>query len=105
MEAGAFGFLGPNGAGKTTTIRHLNGVHQTSKRQLFDQWDELLAATRTNPKKFRLHPWRNDFFDDMTGSEFIKFIAKYRGNAENGRAKELLDRFELDPIRQDQENE
>ena len=33
----------------------------------------------------------------MTGSEFIKFIAKYRGNTENGRAKELLDRFELDP--------
>ena len=61
VEAGAFGFLGPNGAGKTTTIRHLMGFIKPSKRQLFDQWDELLAATRTNPKKFRLHPWRNDF--------------------------------------------
>ena len=41
----------------------------------------------------------------MTGSEFIKFIAKYRGNAENGRAKELLDRFELDPNGKIKKNE
>ena len=37
------------------------------------------------------------FFEDMTGWEFLQFEAKYRGMKGLGRARELLDRFELEP--------
>lgn len=36
------------------------------------------------------------FFDDMTGADFLDFMAKYRKIKSNSRTKELLDRFELD---------
>ena len=37
------------------------------------------------------------FFDDMTGTQFLSFMTKYRKTKSNGRTKELLERFELDP--------
>lgn len=37
------------------------------------------------------------FFDDMTGTEFLKFVSKYKGITNPDRKKELLERFELDP--------
>ena len=36
------------------------------------------------------------FFDDMTGMEFLNFMATYRNTKSNSRAKELIYRFELD---------
>ncbi|MEG0379107.1 MAG: ABC transporter ATP-binding protein, partial [Eubacterium sp.] len=37
------------------------------------------------------------FFNTMTGTEFIRFMAEMRGMKEKGRMKALLDFFELDP--------
>lgn len=97
VETGAFGFLGPNGAGKTTTIRHLMGFIKPQSGSCsingLDCWQQREQIQRN----LGYIPGEMTFFDDMTGTEFINFIAKYRGNTENGRAKELLDRFELDP--------
>ena len=42
-------------------------------------------------------PGEISFFDDMTGVEFLRFAASYRGLRALSRQKELLDRFELDP--------
>jgi ABC-2 type transport system ATP-binding protein len=42
-------------------------------------------------------PGEISFFDDMTGSDYLTFLAKYRGMKSEGRRKELLDRFELSP--------
>ena len=42
-------------------------------------------------------PGEISFFDDMSGTEFLKFIAEYRKTGARSRQKELLERFELDP--------
>ena len=42
-------------------------------------------------------PGEISFFDDMTGTEFLKFIAQYRKISTQSRKEELLERFELDP--------
>ena len=96
-EGEVFGFLGPNGAGKTTTIRHLMGFlkPQTGKCMIggLDCWndrDQIQARLGYIPGEI-------SFFDDMTGAEFLKFIAAYRNIGENNRSKELMDRFELNP--------
>jgi len=92
-----FGFLGPNGAGKTTTIRHLMGFLKPESGYCTidgkDCWKNRVDIQKT----LGYIPGEMVFFDDMTGTEFLSFMAKYRKADSNGRTKELLDRFELDP--------
>jgi len=92
-----FGFLGPNGAGKTTTIRHLMGFIKPKKGGCIiggkDCWRDSAAIQKT----LGYIPGEIAFFDDMTGTDFLNFTMKYRRTKANGRMKELLDRFELDP--------
>ncbi|NLV58068.1 MAG: ABC transporter ATP-binding protein [Clostridiales bacterium] len=91
-----FGFLGPNGAGKTTTIRHLMGFLKPEKGYCtiggMDCWKDRADIQKT----LGYIPGEMVFFDDMTGLEFLSFMAKYRRIKSNGRTRELLDRFELD---------
>ena len=42
-------------------------------------------------------PGEISFFEDMTGAEFLKFIAEYRKIGTQNRKEELLERFELEP--------
>jgi ABC-2 type transport system ATP-binding protein len=93
----AFGFLGPNGAGKTTTIRHLMGFIRPKTGSCSiggrDCWTQSAAIQKT----LGYIPGEIAFFDDMAGTDYLKFIARYRGDRFEGRKKELIDRFELDP--------
>ena len=95
-EGESFGFLGPNGAGKTTTIRHLlgyirphSGTTQILGKDTWYQADEIQDYLGYVPGEIA-------FFDEMTGTEFLKFIQKYRGLKNVTLQKELIDRFELD---------
>lgn len=96
-EGEVFGFLGPNGAGKTTTIRHLMGFLRPQSGECkinhMDCWQDRESIQET----LGYIPGEISFFDDMTGTEFLKFAAKYRGLDNDNRQKELLERFELDP--------
>ncbi len=92
----AFGFLGPNGAGKTTTIRHLMGfLKPQSGKCTIDGLDCWSQRDKVQAKLGYI-PGEISFFDDMSGTEFLKFIAEYRKLGTN-RKEELLERFELDP--------
>lgn len=96
-EGEVFGFLGPNGAGKTTTIRHLMGFIKNKSGKCtikgMDCWKDSAQIQKT----LGYIPGEINFFDDMTGTEFLKFLSNYRGLSDLDRQKELLDRFELDP--------
>lgn len=93
-----FGFLGPNGAGKTTTIRHLMGFLRPQKGECriggLNCWGEAAVIQ----KNLGYIPGEIAFFDDMTGSGFLKFLARYRGMKGEGRTAELVQRFDLDPV-------
>ncbi|MEE1029089.1 MAG: ABC transporter ATP-binding protein [Agathobacter sp.] len=93
----SFGFLGPNGAGKTTTIRHLMGFIKSQSGSCtisgMDCWKERDKIQ----KSLGYIPGEINFFDDMTGIEFLNFIAKYKGITKLVKQKELIERFELDP--------
>jgi len=92
-----FGFLGPNGAGKTTTIRHLTGFLKPEKGCCTiggrDCWKDRAYIQKT----LGYIPGEIMFFEDMTGTEFLSFMANYRKIKSAGRTKELLERFDLDP--------
>jgi ABC-2 type transport system ATP-binding protein len=91
-----FGFLGPNGAGKTTTIRHLMGFLKPEKGYCTIGGKDCWKDRADIQKNLGYIPGEMVFFDDMTGTDFLAFMAKYRKVKSNGRTKELLDRFELD---------
>lgn len=91
-----FGFLGPNGAGKTTTIRHLMGFLKPAQGCCVINGMDCWENSADIQKNLGYIPGEMAFFDDMTGMEFLSFIAKYRKMKVPGRTKELLDRFELD---------
>jgi ABC-2 type transport system ATP-binding protein len=91
-----FGFLGPNGAGKTTTIRHLMGFLKPVKGYCAIGGMDCWRNSADIQKNLGYIPGEMAFFDDMTGMDFLIFMAKYRKTKTNGRTKELLDRFELD---------
>ena len=93
----AFGFLGPNGAGKTTTIRHLMGFLRAKAGGCAIGGMDCWAQRDRIQERLGYIPGEICFFQDMTGAEFLRFTAAYRGMASTARQKELLERFELDP--------
>ena len=92
-----FGFLGPNGAGKTTTIRHLMGFLQARAGQCTINGMDCWKDRDKIQKILGYIPGEISFFDDMSGTEFLDFIGKYRRNPADSRRKELVERFELNP--------
>ena len=92
-----FGFLGPNGAGKTTTIRHLMGFIKPKAGKCTIGGLDCWTQSSEIQKNLGYIPGEINFFDDMNGTEFLDFSAKYRGFQDRGRKKALLERFELNP--------
>ncbi len=92
-----FGFLGPNGAGKTTTIRHLMGfVHQDQGSCHILGYDCARESSKIQEKLGYL-PGEIAFMNEMTGMQFIRFIAKMKKCKDLTYAIELMRRFELNP--------
>ncbi|MDY5278172.1 ATP-binding cassette domain-containing protein [Sharpea porci] len=89
-----FGFLGLNGAGKTTTIRHLVGFIKNQSGTCTINGHDCWKESAYINKHLGYIPGEMAFFDDMTGQEFLAFMAKYRGYVDIKRQQEL---FELNP--------
>lgn len=92
-----FRFLGPNGAGKSTTIRHLMGFIQADQGSCQINGLDCLRDHARIQQALGYLPGEIAFMDDMTGLEFIKFMAKMKGMTDLTKAYELMERFELNP--------
>ncbi|WP_024615354.1 ABC transporter ATP-binding protein [Clostridium sp. Ade.TY] len=92
-----FGFLGPNGAGKTTTIRHLMGFIHSNKGNCLINGMDCSKDSYKIQEILGYLPGEIAFMDDMTGIEFIHFIADMKGLKDFNKALELIKMFELDP--------
>lgn len=94
-EGEVFGFIGPNGAGKSTTIRHLMGFLKpdsgTASINHFDCWD---ASSKIKDKLGYL-PGEIVYPDGMSAAEFIKLQEEMHNKKGRSRAKELIQRFQL----------
>jgi len=97
QKGDVFGYLGPNGAGKTTTIRHLMGFLNSDKgSSLVLGYDSRVDSSKIQ-KKVGYLPGEIAFFENMTGIEFLKFMAKMKGMKDLSRMNNLIQRLELDP--------
>lgn len=102
-----FGFLGPNGAGKTTTLKMLMGILKADDGRVLFQGKDVIKDPMLAKRKFSYVPDNPDIYDDMTGIDYLRFIASvYAVPKKNAYDKisQLSDLFEIkmalpDPIR------
>lgn len=91
------GFLGPNGAGKTTTIRQLMGFIRPDSGSVRIEGMDCFTQAAQIERNLGYLPGEIAFMDDMTGIQFIHFIAGMKGLRDLSRAEELIRIFELNP--------
>lgn len=91
------GFLGPNGAGKSTTIRVLLGLLRaesgTASLLGGDPWSQAAELHR----RIAYIPGDVNLWPNLTGGEVIDALGRMRGDLDEKRRADMLDRFELDP--------
>lgn len=91
------GFLGPNGAGKTTTIRQLMGFIKPDKGTVSILGKDCFKDAKSIQNNVGYLPGEITFMDDISGHDFIKFIADLKGIKSMDKAHELIEYFELNP--------
>lgn len=91
-----FGFLGPNGAGKTTTIRHLMGFTKAQEGKLYISGKDCWKSAAIIKHDVGYLPGELAFPKNMTGDQFIKFMADERQVTDMTRTEDLKEIFELD---------
>ncbi|MGZ4741049.1 MAG: ATP-binding cassette domain-containing protein [Ilumatobacteraceae bacterium] len=93
------GFLGPNGSGKTTTIRVLLGLIRADAGEVTlldgDPWRDAVELHR----RLAYVPGDVSLWPKLSGGEVIDVFARLRGDLDQRRRDELIERFELDPTK------
>ena len=93
------GFLGPNGAGKSTTIRVLLGLLRADAGETRllggNPWTDATSLHR----RLAYVPGDVSLWPNLSGGEVIDLLGRLRGGLDEGRRKDLLERFDLDPAK------
>jgi ABC-2 type transport system ATP-binding protein len=98
-EGEIYGFIGPNGAGKSTTIRIMLGMLKPTNGEVKifgkDAWKDAVDIH----KRISYVPGDVNLWPNLTGGEVIDLFLKMRGNGNQNRREELIERFQLDPTK------
>ena len=88
--------IGANGAGKTTTIRHLMGFSKAQEGELYINGKNCWSSAAIIKQDVGYLPGELAFPKNMTGDQFIAFMAQERQITDMTRTEALKELFELD---------
>ena len=94
-----FGYLGPNGAGKTTTIRLLVGQIRPSGGSGSVLGLDVESNRERVQGKVGYLPGDFVAYPDLTGEQYLTYLANLRGDVDRAHMVELCDRLGLNPGR------
>ncbi len=93
VEKGSiFGFLGPNGAGKSTTIKMLVGLLSPSSGKILYDGKNIEDEPVAFRKLIAYVPDEPSFYQNISGYEYLNFIADIYAVSETDR-KERIERY------------
>ena len=98
-EGELFGFLGPNGAGKTTTINMMTGLARPDKGTIRIAGINCTGSPKAAQHLMGVVPDESNLYPELSGFDNLTFCGALYGmgrQARETRARELLERFELD---------
>jgi ABC-2 type transport system ATP-binding protein len=94
-----FGLLGPNGSGKSTALRMVLGFLRptvgSSRVAGFDCWRDSVEVRR----RLTYLPGELRLYENMTGLELVRFLARLRGGSIDGDVTALARQFDVDLAR------
>ena len=93
IEPGIHGFLGPNGAGKTTTINMLIGAISISKGVAKIRGYDIGSIEAQRLIGFL--PQEPAYYENMTGSQYLLFVAQLNGLRRKEATKKVNDLIKL----------
>ncbi len=92
IESGQItGFIGPNGAGKTTLINMITGVLQPDSGEILINGQNIVTSPLKAKKEMVLIPDTPDIFLQLTGREYINFMADIYEVSTDLRDKKIKD--------------
>ena len=95
LESGRIiGLLGPNGSGKTTLIKLINGLLTPSEGTLLI--NHMIPGVATK-KIVSYLPERTYLDESQKVSDAISYFADFYEDFDTGRAKDMLDKLNIDP--------
>ena len=95
-----YGFIGPNGAGKTTTIKAVTGIIDFDHREIAIDGHDIANEPIEAKKITAFLPDNPDLYDQLTGIQYLNFVADMYGVGKKEREKrirEYADAFEITP--------
>jgi ABC-2 type transport system ATP-binding protein len=91
-----FGYLGPNGSGKTTTIRILAGLMRPTAGRAAVMGRDVVRERETVQRLIGYLPGDFVAYPDLTGEQFLRYLAALRREVSWSLVRELAGRLQLD---------
>ncbi len=91
-----FGYLGPNGAGKSTTIRMLMGLIRASSGSATVLGHDIVRERLMIHRAVGYLPGDFNAYRDLTGEQYLSYLARLRGDVDPNEVQRLAERFHLD---------
>jgi len=84
-----YGFIGHNGAGKTTTIKSITGILEFDEGDIYIDGMSIKEQAIECKKIMAYIPDNPDLYENMTGIQYLNFIADIFGMSKEARERNI----------------